>query len=198
MQTITARLAQVIWGLAIIAIDLQLGHFDVLPDFVGSILVALGAAGLVSWSSQFQTARTLSWSLVAVSIVLLVFGGTFARVIGLAHVALDGALMWFLLGGVMAYGASKARPEWMSWASILRRLYLGVLAAGLVLTWLAPLLGELATLLSRISTLASWIVVGLILYLFHQVKKATDTNPFTVSPNEAADQTQPDELKKAA
>jgi hypothetical protein len=203
MQTIPTRVAQVFWGLAIIAVDLRLGRFDVLPDFVGYILVALGTAGLVGWSKHFKTASVLSWALVPTTIVMALFQGSFVRLVWVLSMALDGGLIWFLLGGVMAFAGSRSRLEWVSWASLSRRAYLVGMAAGIFIGWIAPALPTLARILSSVTFFAMVLITAAILYLLFKVKgeaaaagsetsgESTKTgNPFSAKP--------PEEVKKAA
>ena len=186
MKNTTALVGQLFWGLVIVAIDFHLGRFDVLPDFAGYVLVSLGAAGLVGWSKHFQSARLLSWILVPVSASLMMFHGGLLKLTWILNVALDGALMWFLLGGVMAFGEGRSRPEWVSRASICRRTYLGLLCAGLVISWIAPVVPTVAKVLGSITFVAMLCLMAAILYLLHQVK------------GEAIGSSQPDELKEAA
>jgi hypothetical protein len=186
MQSITTRVAQIFWGLAIIAVDIRAGRFDVLPDFVGYILVALGAAGLVGWSAQFQTVRLLSWVLVGFPVALMIFSGSILKLIWLVNVVLDGALMWFLLGGIMAFSESRSRKEWISQASTYRWAYAGLLAVGVLTSFIAAALPGVAKLLGFVTFVATLIVVALILYLLHQVKgeAAAQSSPVTQSSPE--------------
>jgi hypothetical protein len=186
MQNMTTRVAQLFWGLAIVGIDFRLGRFDVLPDFAGYVLIALGATGLVEWSRHFQTARLLSWILVPVSVSLLVFHGGVGKLLWLFNVALEGGLMWFLLGGVIGFAESRNRHEWISRASLYRRAYLGLLGAGLVIGWIAPALPNVARVLGSVTFVFMLLLFAVILYLLHQVK------------GEAASASQPDEIKEAA
>lgn len=186
MKNTTALVGQVFWGLVIVAIDFHLGRFDVLPDFAGYVLVSLGAAGLVGWSKHFQSARLLSWILVPASASVMVFQGGLLKLSWILNVALDGALMWFILGGVMAFANSRSRPEWASRASICRRAYLGLLGAGLLVGWIAPVVPTVAKVLGSVTFVATLCLMAVILHLLHQVK------------GEAIGSTQPDELKEAA
>lgn len=183
MQNITTRVALVFWGLAVIAVDIQVGQVDILPDFVGYILVALGAAGLVGWSEQFHLARLISWVLVPYPVLLWVFSGPFLKVLSLAGVILNGALLWFLLGGVMAFAESKSHREWVSRASTYRWIYVGLLTFGVLVSFIAPALPNLARVLGYVVYVAMLALMAVILYLFHQVKAAAATqepgNPFT-------------------
>ena len=186
MKNTTTLVAQIFWGLMIVAIDVHLGRFDVLPDFAGYVLVALGAAGLVGWSRQFQTSRLLSWILVPISAALMVFPGGLLKLTWILNVTLDGALMWFLLGGVIAFAQSRSRHEWVSRASICRRAYLGLAGAGLLISWIAPAFPTVARVLGSVTFVAMLFLMAVILYLLHQVK------------GEATSNSQPDELKEAA
>jgi hypothetical protein len=188
MKNTTTLVAQIFWGLMIVAIDVHLGRFDVLPDFAGYVLVALGAAGLVGWSRHFQTGQLLSWILVPSSAALLLFHGGLLKLTWIMSVALDGALIWFLLGGVIAFAQSRSHHEWVSRASIYRRAYLGLAGAGLLISLFAPAFPAVARVLGSITFVAMLVLMAVILYLLHQVKGEA------ISKSNS----QPDELKEAA
>jgi hypothetical protein len=171
MQNITARLAQVFWGLALVAVDLRLGRFDVLPDFVGYVLVALGAGGLLSLSGQFNFARLLSWALVPVSLIPWLFQGTLLKLVWWLRLPLDGAMIWFLLGGIIQVATAKQRSDLSGHAALARLAYLGVLAASVVVSLLAAVLPGLASLFATLLTVVSLVVFAGILYVVWQAKR---------------------------
>lgn len=186
MENITARLVQVFWGLAMVAVDFRLGRFDVIADFLGYAVIALGVGGLAGWSRHLQTARVLGWVLVPVSAALLVTEGGVLKVVWIVSLVLDGALIWFLLGGIMEFAASRGRSEWVSRASLCRRAYVGLAAIALVISWIAPVLTTLARVLGSVTLVASWILVAAILYLVHQVKGEAAVDPPAEEFKEAA------------
>jgi len=194
MQSNTARVAQVFWGLLIVAVDLRAGRFDVLPDFVGYILIALGAAGLVGWSSHFQTARLVSWSLVPIPIALLLFSGVFLKVLGLINLVLEGALMWFLLGGVIAFAQSRSRQHWVDSARNYRWAYLGLIGVALFTSLIASAVPSLARVIASITLVATLVVLAAILYLLHQVKGEAAKSTASPAPSTQQDET----VKEAA
>jgi hypothetical protein len=44
----------IFWGLFFVILDLNINRFDILPDFIGYILAAIGAGGLINSSNQFS------------------------------------------------------------------------------------------------------------------------------------------------
>ena len=114
VSEIARRFGQVFWGLLLVILDISLNRFDVLPDFLGYGLVAVGAGGLIGLSPQFATARTCAWVLVAIAIAeLLVHPGLMAG-IAVVHLVLNCVMMWSLLGGIMDYAAAKNRQILLS------------------------------------------------------------------------------------
>jgi hypothetical protein len=189
MQNSTLRVAQIFWGLALVAVDLKLGRFDVLPDFAGYILVALGAAGLGDWSRQFPLAKLASWAMAGFSLALALFTGSFVKILWLASLVVDGLALWLLLGGFIDFARSQNRLDWIQWGSLGRRAYVALLGVAFLTSLIAPAVPSLAQLLGTVTFIATLVVLAGILYLLHQVKAATKgalpikgTNPFTVSP----------------
>ena len=50
MNQIATRFGQVFWGLLLVILDVTINRFDILPDFIGYILVAVGLGGLTGLS----------------------------------------------------------------------------------------------------------------------------------------------------
>ena len=77
------RFGQIFWGLLLVILDLRFNGFDVLPDFIGYILVAIGCGGIVGLSRRFSTAQTLSWILAVLSLVGIVIPNDLASLYGI-------------------------------------------------------------------------------------------------------------------
>src|SRR5262245_14146204 len=173
MQNIATRLQQVFWGLVVIALDVPLGRFDILPDCVGYVLVALGAGGLITAGRPFNLAKTLCWILVGVSAAAALFQGYFGMTLRLLQVPLDAAMMWFLLGGVIEIASSKQRPELVARANLCRIAYVAVMCVVGVTIIVARVVPNLASALGRLTFIGMLCVVAVILHLLFQLKQAT-------------------------
>jgi hypothetical protein len=103
------RFLQILVGLLLIFLDLRLNGFDVLPDFVGYALVALGCGGLGDCSHSFLTAQKLSWILAVVDVA----GYFVPRHLLLAAIilALNCSLIWFLCGGIIELATRRNRAD---------------------------------------------------------------------------------------
>ena len=121
-----ARLGQIFWGLLLVILDFRVNDLDLLPDFLGYIIVAVGAAGLIEASARFRPARNLGWVLAFLSLAGLFFVRDASVVLGLITTALDCALVWCLLGGVMDISSAKGRPDLAEQASKRRVAYLAL------------------------------------------------------------------------
>jgi|SRR5436190_19890961 len=171
MQNRTARLGQIFWGLVLIAVDVRVRTFDILPDFVGYILVALGAAGLVSSSRHFNLARFFSWVLVPVSIAGFFFHGYFGMTLRIAQIALDGAMMWFLLGGLMEIAQGRQRADLVSRAVLCRIAYICLMCVVGLIAIIGRGLPNVAGALGTVTFLVMLCLVAVILHLLYELKR---------------------------
>ena len=166
------RFTQIFWGLLFVILDVKVNRVDVLPDFLGYILIALGCGGLASVSRRFNTAQTLSWVLAGLGVLSYVsIPGDAATFFSLARLAVDCAMMWFLLGGVMDLAADRQHPDLFSRASGCRGAYIVLLCvsttAGLFVKGPRDVMATVV-----VGTVVCLLVVlFLILHLFHQIKR---------------------------
>ena len=165
-----ARLGQLFWGLLLVIFDFRLSDLDLLPDFLGYIIVAVGAAGLIEASARFRTARNLSWALAFLSVAGLFFVRDVSVVLGLINTALDCAMVWYLLGGVMDISTAKGRPDLAGQASNRRVAYLA-LTCVVTLVGLAAGGGRVAGGLPVVLVAVTMLVlVVMILRLIYRVR----------------------------
>lgn len=68
MTKIPSALNKVFWGLLFVLIDFNINHFDILPDFIGYIIVVFGLSELVPFSHLFSKARFVAIVLAGCSI----------------------------------------------------------------------------------------------------------------------------------
>jgi hypothetical protein len=114
---------KVFWGLLLVVLNLKIEGIDLLPDFIGYILVAVGCRGLENASPCFSKACLLSGVLAVLSLIgfILVDGAAIAY--GIVVLVVDSAMMWFLLGGVMELAEARVRMDLFVRASNRRNAY---------------------------------------------------------------------------
>ena len=115
-------------------------------------------------------------------IAFLLFSGGFLKILWLANLVLEGALMWFLLGGVIAFAQSRSRQNWVDSARNYRWAYLGLIGVALFTSLIAPAVPSLAQVLAWITLVATLVVLAAILYLLHQVKGEAAKSIATPAP----------------
>jgi hypothetical protein len=170
------RFGQIFWGLLLVILDLQFNEFDVLPDFIGYLLVAVGCGGLVGLSGRFSTAKTLSWILVVLSLVGFVLSNDLASLYGFVHLAVDCGMIWFLLGGVMEFASVRDRPDLRLRASNRRVAYVVLMCAATLVGLVAQGSRDAASLMLIIFVICIIPLLVLILHLIHRVKHELATD----------------------
>lgn len=160
----TKKFGRIFWGLLFVILDISINQFDLLPDFIGYILVAVGARGLVATSSRFGTASTLSWILTLLSLMGFFTSGDVATLLGIVNLIVDCAMMWTLLGGVIEFTASNDRLDLAERASHRRIAYVVLLCT---VTFIG-FLGRGAPVVIMAVTLV--VLVIMILHLIHRVR----------------------------
>lgn len=173
------RFRQIFWGLLLVMLDVEFNYFDVLPDFLGYILVAVGCGGLVDLSRRFSTAQTLSWFLAVLSLVDFVLPEGLAAVYGFVHLAVDCGMIWFLLGGVMEFAYGRKRYDLSLRASNRRLVYIVVMCAASLIGVVARGSRDAATLMLIVCAVCVVLLEVVILHLIHRVKNELATDQIT-------------------
>jgi hypothetical protein len=62
---------RIFWGLFLVVLDFRINGFDILPDFLGFVLIAMGLGLLVLLDRRFLTARVLAVLLIVLSLATL-------------------------------------------------------------------------------------------------------------------------------
>jgi len=162
---------QIFWGLVLIIVDININHFDILPDIIGYILVAIGCRGLTTESPRFSTAGTLSWVMVIIVLLGYAVRSNAGSWFGLVSAALDCTMMWFLLGGVMDLAASRQRMDLSERASNGRIAYVAIMAAATLLGLLAQGSPGATVFVALILVASALVLLFLILHLIHRVRR---------------------------
>ncbi len=139
-----SRFLQIFWGLLLAITDITINGIDILPDFIGYILVGLGCAGLGNVSRRFGVASTCSIFLTLIALAEYFIRGEFAVAVSYVRLVLDCVMMWTLLGGVMDFANSRERFDLARTASNRRALYVGFIAFVYLVAWLGRSSRDLA------------------------------------------------------
>ena len=171
---IAGRLNQIFWGLILVIVDVTIGGFDVLPDFIGYTLMAVGAGGLRNISSKFGVAGALSWLLLVLSVIGWIAStdrasGDLQTALSYITMVVDCIMIWNLLGGVMVYAEARARPDLAASASARRVLY--VVVMGVVLVVGHTVMDQGSSGLAVVLVLIMLIVVFMVLHLIRCVRR---------------------------
>jgi len=169
-QEMFSRFGLIFWGLLLVLLDFNINGFDILPDVIGYILVAIGCAGLSNVSPRFSTAGALSWIMLAVTLIAYFLNGGAATGWGFVHLVVDGAMMWFLLGGVMELAASRQRMDLSERASNRRVAYLVLMSLASVSGFAMEGSGAASAILAVGLIVCIFVLLFLILHLIHRVK----------------------------
>lgn len=164
------RFGQIFWGLLLVILDFNINRIDILPDFVGYILIAVGCRGLSSASRHFATASMMSWVLLGVTVVGYAVSGDLAQIWRLVHLAVDCAMIWFLLGGVMELATIRQRPDLSDRASKRRISYVALMCLLTLTGYVAQGSRDTATFMAVVGIVCILLLLILILHLIHRAK----------------------------
>lgn len=170
----TAYISYIFWGLLLVILDFNINQFDILPDFIGYILAAVGTGGLISSSKQFATARNSCWVLVVLSIIDMLIRGELGLFLGIILLILNCIMMWFLLGGFMDISISYKRPDLAVKASNRRTIYIVLMGIATLASFLAQANRDIAALVIVPVVVAMLVLVIMILQLIHPIKTLTE------------------------
>jgi len=124
----------VFWGLVFVVLDIHLDEsVNLLPDFVGFILVTVGLGRLVTLSGRFRAARVLAAMLIVLSLadfsdLVREEGAPWLdgwRVLEIFVDVVDVAMVWLLCGGIVALAKAHELPDLRYRAETRRGLYVG-------------------------------------------------------------------------
>ena len=165
-------LGLVFWGILLAMLDFRINGFDLLPDFLGYLLVAIGCTGLISASSLFKPARLIAWILVIFELASLA-GARLGEPISSVDSLLDLVLIWCVLGGVIELAVAQGREDLARRATVRRKLYL----IATLISFLMPRLfprgfesAEIAGIFSILLVVFILVLAVLILHVLYQAK----------------------------
>ncbi len=163
---------KIFFGLLLAVLDFRIGSFDILPDMVGYILVAMGCAELKGASQRFKSASVMAWVLFGFAVVILATPrGSLLMLLALTIAVVDGVMMWQLLGGIMELAESKGRADISNEAAQRRLNYVVASGLGAIMFLLVPRGGLITGMANAVLFICLVVVLFLILKLILQVKR---------------------------
>ena len=172
------------WGLVLVYCDFKINQLDLLPDFVGYLLVALGCSELNRYVPKFSAPYVASLALVVLSIIdmLAVTEPAFALVCAVVNCV----LIWSLFGGLADLARQYSRHDLIEKANFRRTAYVIVSALAWFVTISATRVQAPLGFLVLIGSLATCVLVLHLIYLFnrnlgstHAMQEAFDENGVT-------------------
>ena len=191
-------------GLLLIFLDFTLnislppgwqGKLDILPDFIGYILIIRGAGEMAEISPSFARIHPVAWAAMAVSAVIFLLD-----LLGLSAMLLAGGLpgqflqtailqaeqiLFFCVTWQMASGIRDMEYHYGTWmnaedVTVAWKLMLGIYAVTFVLSRLATLIAPLSfvvTILVILLMIGDLVVNIFFLVQFYKAKKSYDALP---------------------
>jgi hypothetical protein len=190
-------LRQVFWGLFLAFFDVRLANVDMLPDFLGYIILARAFAQLRAAHPAFRVAEWLAIPLIVLSTASLVewpdmppelLGAS--RLLAFADSALDLAMIWMLCDAIGSMARAAGLERLAASADTRRLLYLASVGLGWMLALAAQALvrdpgaAGLGSMAVAIPAAAFGIVV-LVLMLLLVRRAARELQPAQPSPSHA-------------
>jgi uncharacterized membrane protein len=165
----SSHFGYIFWGLLLVFLDFSINGFDLLPDVIGYALVGYGTGGHTIQNVAFRTATSLSWLLAVGSVMAFFISDRSAsQFFGWLMTGFQCALVWTLMGGVMAVATERNRPDLAERAASRRVAYV-VLTVAMILLTLLPGSGLLAPV-AIVLLVALLVVFVMILHLIHRVR----------------------------
>jgi hypothetical protein len=158
------------WGLLLAILDFKLNRFDVLPDFVGYILISLAASRISSISPAFQRVVLPAAALAILDLIGMFIVGELAIVLGFFDTVIDCYMIWCLLGAVATDCGAHGHIDLVASAHSRRRWYVGLRGAIYVLALIAHSNRDLGSALIVIGVVCALILIVLILSLLRSAR----------------------------
>jgi|GEM_PF-6664183 len=158
-------------GLIFVFLDIEVGRFDLLPDFVGFLLLALGANILYPFAAAFRPARNVAGPLVLLTFLELVSPPILLQVLLPVNLILTVLAVWFLMGGALQFATERDRPDLAWHAGTYRRVYVGIGVFMLLFLLFGYIEPEAAGAFVTFFSFLSWVLLAFILRLFYILKR---------------------------
>jgi hypothetical protein len=120
-------------GLVFALVNITVNRVDLLPAFVGYVLIAVASHNLGQHSVKFQVARNLSLPLVVISLLVYASPLTLGPALLLIQALLTIVLVCFLLGAIIQFAEDRERPDLVEHGVNYRRFYVGIALLGFLI-----------------------------------------------------------------
>ncbi|MEM7559074.1 MAG: hypothetical protein AAF394_08120 [Planctomycetota bacterium] len=154
------------WGLVLVYCDFKINQLDLLPDFVGYLVVALGCSDLNRYIPKFSGPYLASLALVVLSIIdmLVSTEPAFALVCAVVNCV----MIWSLFGGLADLAGQYSRRDLIEKANFRRTFYVIFSALAWFATMSATRVQEPFGFLIIIGSLAACVLVLHLIYTFNR------------------------------
>lgn len=186
----------VFWSLFVVAIDWRIGRADILFDPLGYFCLALACRGLSGVADGFRWASILAWGLVVLGLFMEILFLNRAGVgFGLGYVLyfaislLDGASIWFLMGGIHTMAVAQGRHALAAQAIQRRWIYAGALGVAGFMVVLRDAVGPALDVFVIICVIGTLVALGLVMYTVHRARVgfvSVDPTPTPAMPTPPA------------
>lgn len=160
-------------GILFVLVDFTINRFDLLNDYLGYILLAIGAGRLAAYSQGFATTKVLSFLLLALEVVKLILWGGPPVLVGANSAAISLVvclLVWHMLGGIRELAYKAGRKDLVKLAEM-RRLLFVIIFGGLSIITRIPA-GNFYVPQAVGSAIAIAVLTILIIHLIMKTKSA--------------------------
>lgn len=163
------------WGLVLVYCDFKINQVDLLPDFVGYLLVALGCSDLNRHIPRFSASYVAALALIVLSIVdmLIATEPAFALVCAVVNCV----MIWSLFGGLADLAGQYARRDLIEKANFRRTFYVIFSALAWFATMDATRVQAPFGFLIIIGSLAACVLVMHLIYVFNRELGSTHVVP---------------------
>lgn len=158
------------WGLLLAILDLKLNRFDILPDFVGYIIISLAASQITSVSPAFQRVVGPAAALSILDVVGLFATRDLANIFGYLDTIIDRLMMWFLLGAVAIDCDAHGQEDLVASAHSRRRWYVGLIIAMHIVGLVASGSRDFGAMLVVIGVVGFLVLLVLVLSLLRSAR----------------------------
>src|SRR5690625_1217348 len=158
-------------GLVFALINFQIGRFEILPDFIGYLLIGLSSHNLSQYTAKFRIARNIALPLLILSVLRYFLAPRGAEILFLINSILEISLIWFVLAAAIKFSRERERPDLAENGLKYRRIYVAIAVVDFLFRVAGYFQPESAQGFIALMSIAFVIVLGLILHLFYVIRE---------------------------
>ena len=159
------------WGLIFVFVDFRIERFEIAPDFIGFVLVALGCHSLWQYTPEFRTARHFALPMIPLSLIAYGVPSGLVYPLIVTDAVLTFLLVWFLLGALIAFSKERGRVDLAGQTLLCRRVYAGIAVFAFLVEIAAQFEPERAQGSMNFAATASLVLLVFILRILYSIKQ---------------------------